>query len=75
MRFIKFKFRPKNIIVLSLATAFIFMCQYFTIKHIAKESDINSAKILDKLSKQCRDGNQKSCQDYQTYLYSLTKES
>lgn len=72
MRFTKFKFRPKNIIVLSLATAFIFACQYFTIRHIAKDSDKDSAKKLDTLAAQCRAGNQKSCDDYQALLDRLT---
>lgn len=72
MRFIKFKFRPKDIIVLPLATAFIFACQYFTIQYIAKDSDKDSAKKLDKLAAQCRAGDEKSCKDYQKLLERLT---
>lgn len=67
-RFLKFKLRPKSFIVFVLAIAFIFASQYFTIRNVAKSHDEDSAKKLDMLAKQCREGDQKSCDDYQTLL-------
>lgn len=54
--------------VLLLAIAFIFACQYFTIRYIAKSQDGDLVKKLDTLAMQCRQGDQKSCDDYTALL-------
>lgn len=68
MKFLKFNLRPKNFIVFVLAVTFIFLAQYFTILNVAKNHDEDSVKKLDILSKHCREGDRKSCDDYQTFL-------
>ncbi|MWV62925.1 hypothetical protein DCO58_01590 [Helicobacter saguini] len=64
MRFFKLKFRKGDIFVIPLCIVMFGGWYYFLTKDYAKEQDKQLANRLDKLAKDCRGGDQKSCDIY-----------
>lgn len=73
MRF-KLKFRRADIFIIPICMILFGMQYYFMTKNYAEEQDKKLGKRLDKLAKECREGNQKSCQTYNEILNKSYKD-
>lgn len=68
MKFMKFKFRRADIILVPLMCIIMFGWQYYSIKQDVKKQDKELAKKLDMLAEKCRNGNKQSCDEYTLIL-------
>lgn len=64
MRFFKLKFRRGDIFIIPLCALLFGIQYYFMTKDYAKEQDKKLSERLNQLAKECRAGNQKSCDEY-----------
>ena len=72
MRFIKLKFRKADIFLIPLMCLVMFLVQYYALKSQAQKQDKKLSERLEKLAKECRNGNDKSCEEYRLLYQKIT---
>lgn len=75
MKFFKLKVRRADILLIPIAFFIMFIWQYNAIKSDIKKQDQQISEKLDTLSKQCRQGNKVSCDEYTKLLDKSIKEN